>query len=66
MFVPKLEKIAKDRDAWDFGEVLDLRNICTVEVAYDEEEDGDYCYASALVAHVGGLAGSGMVRINGD
>jgi len=51
MFVPKLEQIAKDRYTWDFGEVLDLRHICTIEIADGEEEHGDNCYTDALVTH---------------
>lgn len=53
MFVPKLEEIAKDGYTWDFGEVLDLRHICTIEIADGEEEYGENCYTDALVTHVG-------------
>ena len=41
MVLTKLEEISEERDAWDFGEVLDLGMISVVEVLDDEEANGE-------------------------
>lgn len=37
MVLSKLKKVAKDRNTWDFGQILDLWSVCMVEV-FDEKE----------------------------
>ena len=37
----QLEEVAEERDAGDFGEVLDLRSVGAVEEADGEDEEGE-------------------------
>lgn len=52
MMLPQQEKAAEDRDRWQFGEALDLRDVGSAEEKQDRiEKDSQECADSSVLIH---------------
>ena len=60
MAAPELRKVAKEWDTGYLRQVLDLRSVCSIEVADEEEDDRDQGDAGGLIRHC--CNGDGLKR----
>jgi hypothetical protein len=52
MAATELQEVPKEWDTGYLRKVLDLWSVCSVEVADEEEDDGDQGDAGSLVGHI--------------